>query len=290
MCGLAGMMTAKVEWSHDALTSASLKMARTLRHRGPDDDGIWVDEQAGIALSFRRLSIVDLSPQGQQPMVSRNGRYVIAFNGEIYNHRKVRSELEKAGTGAFRGHSDTEVLLRAIEFWGLESAVQRSVGMFAFAVWDRKERRLNLVRDRLGEKPLYYGWIGDTFLFGSELKALRAYPGFNAVVDRTALAQFVRYGYIPTPSSIYHGIFKLLPGTILTVDRCSGERRPEGVAYWSLDRAIEISRDTPFSDSDTEAVQRLEDLVREAVGLEMIADVPLAPSSQVESTHRPSWL
>jgi asparagine synthase (glutamine-hydrolysing) len=275
MCGFAGLLNVKSESSRDDLISIAMRMVETLRHRGPDDDGVWVDPQAGIALAFRRLSIVDLSPQGHQPMASRNGRYMITFNGEIYNHRKVRADLEKEGAGGFLGHSDTEVLLRAIEFWGLESAVQRSVGMFAFAVWDREERRLSLVRDRLGEKPLYYGWIGDTLLFGSELKALRAHPCFSAGLDHGALTQFLRYGYIPAPGSIYHGIFKLNPGTILTVDRYSRASLPEPVAYWSLDRAIRTGRAIPFSETNSEAVQHLEDLVREAVRLEMVADVPL---------------
>jgi asparagine synthase (glutamine-hydrolysing) len=275
MCGFAGFFRNTNDAGPDDLTSTVLRMARTLRHRGPDDEGVWVNPQAGIALAFRRLSIVDLSPQGHQPMVSRDGRYVIAFNGEIYNHRKLRSQLEKAGVTGLRGHSDTEVLLEAIGAWGLETAVKLTVGMFAFAVWDCKERQLHLVRDRLGEKPIYYGWMGNTFLFGSEIKALRAFPGFQAEVDRFALREFLCYGYIPAPRSIFQGIFKLCPGMILSVDRTSWEHRPEPRAYWSLDESIENCRKIPFSESDAEAINHLEDLLREAVAEQMVADVPL---------------
>ena len=181
MCGFAGFVDSTRTTDRDELRHTATRMADTLHHRGPDDGGVWVDEAAGVGLGFRRLSIVDLSPEGHQPMRSATGRYVVLFNGEIYNHVALRHELAQCGSPPiYRGHSDTEVLLAAVEQWGVEEAVKRFVGMFAFALWDRKEQQLCLGRDRLGEKPLYYGWMGRTFLFGSELKALRVHPDFRA--------------------------------------------------------------------------------------------------------------
>src|SRR5262249_1735199 len=177
MCGFAGFINTSGEMDNQRLVTFVSRMAETLRHRGPDDDATWTDAQAGIALGFRRLAILDLTESGRQPMHSRCKRFVIVFNGEIYNHNELRQQLEKEGY-AFRGRSDTEVILAAVSQWGLESALQSFNGMFAFALWDRQQRRLHLVRDRLGEKPLYYGWLGETFLFGSELKSLKAHPGF----------------------------------------------------------------------------------------------------------------
>ena len=210
MCGLTG------GWSRqrfDDLKDALPGMTGALVHRGPDDDGQWFDPEAGIALGHRRLAIVDLSPAGHQPMASATGRWVIAYNGEIYNHQDLRVALEASGKAPpWRGHSDTETLLAAIEAWGVPAALERSAGMFAFALWDRDERTLWLARDRFGEKPLYYGWNRGVFLFGSELKALQAFPGFSAVVDRQALALYLRHNAIPAPYSIHQGIRKLLPG------------------------------------------------------------------------------
>ena len=200
-------------------------MAGEICHRGPDDEGVWIDETAGIALSHRRLSIVDLSPLGHQPMTSKTGRYVLAFNGEIYNYVGLAAEL-KDRDHAFRGHSDTEVLLAAVEEWGLTGAIRRANGMFAIALWDRQERALHLCRDRAGEKPLYYGWSGKTFLFGSELKALRRHPDFSASIDRDALTLYLRYNCIPGPYSIYQGIRKLPPATILTVTAADRTSEP----------------------------------------------------------------
>jgi asparagine synthase (glutamine-hydrolysing) len=275
MCGFAGFLDPTRIADGQSMSDDARRMAGALRHRGPDDEGTWSDPEAGYGVGFRRLSIVDLSPMGHQPMESDGGRFVVAFNGEIYNHRALRRELEERG-GSFRGGSDTEVLLRAIEVWGLEAAVRRFVGMFAFALWDRRERRLHLVRDRIGEKPLYYGWAGGAFLFGSELKALRAYPGFNAEVDRLSLAPYLRFGYIPAPYSIYQGIFKLIPGTILTVAPERIDAEPSPVAYWSAARTVEAGRaGLPQPSDDRQAVDQLETLLRDAVGQEMVADVPL---------------
>jgi asparagine synthase (glutamine-hydrolysing) len=208
MCGIVGYITAHPHPLPE-LEDIARRMTATLVHRGPDDEGVWVDAKAGVSLGHRRLAILDLSPLGHQPMVSADGRYVIVYNGEVYNFRSLQRELEDMGHG-FRGASDTEVILAAVVQWGVKEAVQRFVGMFAFGLWDRIDRKLYLVRDRLGIKPLYYGWSSDgTFLFGSELKALRAWPGFNNPVNLEALALFFRHNYIPAPYTIYKHIQKL---------------------------------------------------------------------------------
>jgi len=248
-------------------------MSEAIRYRGPDDTGVWCDDICGVALGHVRLAILDLSSKGHQPMVSSSGRYVLSYNGEVYNFAELRSELEVAGA-KFRGHSDTEVMLAAFEEWGLEKSIQRFVGMFAFAIWDRVERQLTLSRDRLGEKPLYYGWCGETFLFGSELKALCAYPSWRGNINRDVLASYMRYGYVPLPHSIYRGICKLLPGTWLKIsaDDLPGYM-PVPVTYWS---AREVGMQEPLTDlSDAAAADALDPLLRQAVGRQMISDVPL---------------
>jgi asparagine synthase (glutamine-hydrolysing) len=246
-------------------------MTETLRHRGPDGEGGWVDAAAGIALGHRRLAIVDLSDQGRQPMHSSCSRWVLSFNGEVYNFRELRAELE-ARAHRFRGTSDTEVMVESIAEWGVDAAVCRFVGMFAFAAWDRDRRELHLVRDRLGIKPLYCGWMGSTFLFASELKALRAHPAFRVDVDRDALAAFARHGYVPAPRSIYRGVHKLLPGTIRTI-AATGEDRAR--VYWSANDVAVEGLTSPFRGSTAEATEELERRLRQAVRLRMIADVPL---------------
>ncbi len=276
MCGLAGFVDRSLTTASAVLRERVAHMANTLRHRGPDDDGQWVDPETGIALSFRRLSIIDLSPEGHQPMLSATGRYVVIFNGEIYNHQDLRQELEiRAAAPAYRGHSDTEVMLAAIEHWGMAKAVQRFVGMFAFAVWDRHERLLHLGRDRIGEKPMYYGWMGETFLFGSELKALRSHPAFQGDIDRDALFAFTRYGYVPAPYSIYKGIYKLIPGTLLTIAPAAGKTLPSPVPYWSPTEIAEAGAADPLTDDVTAATDGLEQLLRQAIRQQMVADVPL---------------
>lgn len=272
MCGIIGFWNLSQHLSKDELKAIAQKMSDTLLHRGPDDAGNWVDPEIGIALGHRRLAIVDLSPQGHQPMVSADGRYVIVFNGEVYNFLELRRQLESQGH-KFRGHSDTEVMLASFSQWGLDEAIKRFNGMFAFALWDVRERVLHLGRDRLGEKPLYYGWIGQTFLFGSELKALKAHPNFQTEINRDALALFLRYNYVPAPYSIYKGIYKLPPGTVITWNGVNTHATP--LPYWSIKETAELGIANPFPGSELEAVAQLDALLKDAVGLRMIADVPL---------------
>jgi len=254
-------------------------MIDRLSHRGPDDRGVWSEVCAGgaarVGFGHRRLSILDLSAEGHQPMVSAGSRYVITYNGEVYNFRELREELQAAGV-PFRGHSDTEVIVNAMETWGIETAVRRFIGMFAFALWDREERRLWMVRDRLGIKPVYYGTVGKAFVFGSELKAIRAFPGFNASVDRGSLSLFLRHSYVPAPYSIYEGIGKLQPGHLLSV-RVDGNpgATPEISPYWSAKEVARKGIDQPFQGSDSDATSRLEELLSDAVRLRKVSDVPL---------------
>jgi len=275
MCGITGFLTRDLA-NEIELRTRVCRMAEQIVHRGPDDSGAWVNPEAGLALGFRRLAILDLTAEGHQPMLSACGRYVIVFNGEVYNFNELREELEPKGC-KFRGHSDTEVMLAAISEWGLEAAVKKFVGMFAFALWDRGERTLHLVRDRLGIKPLYYGLAGKTFLFGSELKALRAYPDFVPEVNRGALALQMRHNYIPQPYSIYKGIYKLPPGCILTVNssQTGSAKQPAPRAYWSAKEVAEQGIANPFRGSEREAIEQLDALLRKAVRLRMVADVPL---------------
>lgn len=272
MCGITGFWQTPGD-NGVVLTVLAQRMSDQLAHRGPDDSGEWSDPDAGVALGFRRLAIVDLSPLGHQPMRSASSRYEIIFNGEVYNFAALREELTGLGHG-FRGGSDTEVILAAVEEWGLADAVTRFVGMFAIALWDRERRELHLVRDRLGIKPLYYGWQGGAFLFGSELKALAAHPAFSGEIDRDALTLYMRFAYVPEPFSIYRNIYKLPPGTVLTLRR-HDDRSARPRPFWSALEAAERGQDAPFSGSDAEAVARLDTLLREAVALRMVADVPL---------------
>ena len=270
MCGIAGYWQKGVLFDQSVIT----KMTEKMMHRGPDDAGFWLDEKAGLALGHRRLSILDLSPAGHQPMVSPCGRYSLTYNGEIYNHLEIRGLLETEG-GQFnwRGHSDTETLLAALRHWGVEKTIGRLNGMFAFALWDRREQFLFLVRDRMGIKPLYYGHHNGVFLFGSELKALTAHPAWNGVVDRDALALYLRHNCVPTPWSIYRGIFKLPPAHFIVVrdnDRTLSSPR----CYWDLGRIAEQGAYQPEKDGDVLTAE-LEELLKDAVKKRMIADVPL---------------
>lgn len=276
MCGLAGFLGGIVGENGDKALLRS--MADTLYHRGPDDGGYWCDNEQRIGLGHRRLAIVDLSPAGHQPMVSSSGRYVIAFNGEIYNHLSIRRELESLGMiSKWRGHSDTETLLAGIDAWGLEATLIKSIGMFAIALWDSRTHTLTLARDRIGEKPLYYGWQGSrdqrVFLFGSELKALKAHPAFAASIDRGALCLLLRHNYIPAPYSIYQGIAKLEPGCLLSVSLAQPE--PRIWKYWDAVAVAHTGVARPFAGTPDQAVDALEVLAKDAVRQQMMADVPL---------------
>jgi asparagine synthase (glutamine-hydrolysing) len=273
MCGITGLLRRGDGHSGPDVEAAARGMAHTLHHRGPDDRGVWADAAHGLALAHTRLSILDVSTCGHQPMASHDGRYVLVFNGEIYNFPVIRSRLEAAGH-VFRSHSDTEVLIEAIAEWGVREAVAQIVGMFAFAVWDREAQTLVLARDRLGEKPLYYGWLGSTFVFASELKALRAHPEWRGSVDRAALTLFLRHGYVPGPYTIYAGVSKLQPGSLLRVTRLATDPPPQPERYWSLEDTVDTNG-VPAIGSDREAVDTLEGLLRDAVRGQMVADVPL---------------
>lgn len=269
------------------MTMVATRMALAIEHRGPDDAGTWADAQAGIALGHQRLSIVDLSAAGHQPMASNSRRYVMAFNGEIYNHLELRAELASI---KWRGRSDTETLLAGFEAWGIEFTLQKTVGMFAIALWDTQTKTLTLARDRFGEKPLYYGWVesgaNSAFLFGSELKALRAYPGFVNPVSREALALYMRFTYVPAPHSIYQDIFKLEPGCMLTIRggvpaAPNAPLRPPATLgrltlhrWWALADVVAAGAQNPIAD-EVQALQALEQRLKDAVQLQSLADVPL---------------
>src|ERR1035437_2698879 len=281
MCGLTGFLRPADE-PESRLVEVVRAMTDTLVHRGPDDSGIWTDASSGIALGFRRLSILDLSPTGHQPMCSHDGLYVTSFNGEIYNYRELRKELEQEAVEV-RGGSDTETILEGVSRWGFEKTLGCLWGMFAFALWDRAEKRLLLARDRIGKKPLYYGWVDGTLLFGSELKALRAHPSCRPVIDREALALYVRFGYVPEPFSIFRGIRKLPKGHYGTA---SAGTPLELHAYWSARSVVEAGLESPLKLSDREATDELESRLRDAVARRMIADVPLGAflSGGIDST------
>lgn len=281
MCGFAGFI-GHGSLSVDEWIMVLEKMGDTIRHRGPDDSGVWSDADAGIGLVHRRLSILDLSPAGHQPMVSAGGRFVIVFNGEIYNHLELRDALDARVRGngglrgaTWRGHSDTETLLAGINAWGLEETLHRAAGMFALALWDRKKRTLTLARDRMGEKPLYYGWQGGVFLFGSELKALKVHPAFESEIDRSAIALQMRHSYIPAPYSIYCGIHKLPPGHCVEVSASDKGTLRDPWPFWAFDQVVKHGQSNPFTGSDADAVGALDALLRSAVAQQMVADVPL---------------
>ena len=272
MCGLTGILTSR-GWSEERLGTVTARMTDAIVHRGPDDSGVWMDPASGIALGFRRLSIVDLSPLGHQPMESASSRFVLAFNGEVYNHRDLRRELSGLGS-RFRGHSDTEVILAAFEQWGIAASVRRFVGMFAIAVWDRQRRELSLIRDRLGIKPMFVYHRPGFLAFGSELKAIAAGDEFDATIDTSALTSYLRYLYVPAPHSIFQHVLKLPPGHILTVSEVATDL-PASVPYWSVASVAAAGVADPFRGTDDEAVAELEKLLTDATRLRMQADVPL---------------
>jgi asparagine synthase (glutamine-hydrolysing) len=274
MCGIVGFISSRTaQWGQPVLE----RMADAIQQRGPDGVGYWLDAETGAALGHRRLAVVELSAAGHQPMISGVARYVLVFNGEIYNHMALRVELQRVGAPGWHGHSDTETILAAFDAWGIEATVKKCVGMFAFAAWDRQDRSLTLGRDRLGEKPLYYGWQGEgdgsAFLFGSELKALRAHPAFDAPVCRHALALYMRHSYVPAPHSICKGISKLQPGHLLTIRPGNQTAKPR--CYWSGKAAVEQGLARPFAGTPAQAVDALEALLKTAIAGQLMADVPL---------------
>jgi len=285
MCGITGIFG---NLRKDELAISVQKMSSTLTHRGPDDAGTWINEESGIAFGHQRLSIVDLSSVGHQPMMSPCGRFSVIFNGEIYNHLQLRDKLNaSAYKQSWKGHSDTETLVSAFSQWGIEKTLEQLVGMFAIAVWDIRIKKLYLIRDRFGEKPLYYGWSNNTFLFGSELKALRSYKGFNNEIDRNVLSLYMQYMYVPSPYSIFKDVYKLDPGCILEIDDSGKVQPPEQITssvfnakgisikqWYSLSKIAKNSQNNLIED-ENEAIELLEKTLLESVQSQLISDVPL---------------
>jgi len=271
MCGIAGFIGAASNIAGGDIGTIAEAMAASIAYRGPDDQGIWIDAETETALVHRRLSIIDLSAAGHQPMLSANERYVMSYNGEVYSFQPIAAELAARGHN-FRGHSDTEVILESFALSGIEATLKRMIGMFAIALWDRRDRTLTLMRDRLGIKPLYWAKFGKTFMFGSELKALRAHPGWTPRIDQNAVAAFMRHNYIPAPRTIYDGVYKLEPGTFLTLP-WQGE--PKISRFWDARAVARDGSHSPIEGSDAELTEQLEELLKDAVGRRMIADVPL---------------
>lgn len=276
MCGITGFVNLNYDLNEEQLYSMGKRMVSTLKHRGPNSRGVWTDPIANVMLAHARLSIIDLSELGAQPMVSGSGRFVISYNGEIYNFKLLREKLENLNC-RFRGNSDTEVILHAIEEWGLIGAVKEFIGMFAFALWDKRDRSLYLVRDRMGIKPLYYGWINNSFIFASELKAIKAHPDFKQKIDREAVALMMRYGYVPTPHSIYEDIYKLPSGTFLRINLEDKEKGLDikPISYWSIEDVAKKSIHNTSNNNSDYYINELDNLLNDAVKLRMISDVPL---------------
>lgn len=275
MCGIAGLLRRGGD-EGTTLRQTVIGMTEALAHRGPDAGDVWTDAAAGISLGHRRLSILDLTAAGAQPMRSDCGRFTVTFNGEIYNHLVIRSELEAAGAAPdWRGHSDTETLLYAVRYWGVKEALQRFNGMFAFAIWDARDGSLTLCRDRFGEKPLFYGWIGRDFVFASELKAFAAHPKWNKAIDRRALTAFMRYSYVPAPWTIWDGVRKLVSGSLLSLPESAGPGElPRPEAYWSMRQQVIAGQRDRLTDPGA-AVHELERLLSQAVVRQSLSDVPL---------------
>ena len=267
MCGIAGYI-GEIKNPSDCLT----KMAQAINHRGPDSNGLWIGQE-GIGLAHTRLSILDLSTAGHQPMHSVSGNYVLIFNGEIYNHEYLRSELESISNRNWLGHSDTETLLASIEEWGIEDTLAKVKGMFAIALWDKKSKNLYLSCDRIGEKPLYYGWVNQQFVFASELKSIKQFPAFKNKIDRNSLAMFLRFNSIPAPYSIYENIYKLEPGQIIKIH--SKSKQVQKNSFWSIEEVYKNGNMNKFTGTSKEAVDKLEHLLSSAVSSQMQSDVPL---------------
>ena len=275
MCGIAGLFDPRHTVDPDELLRRAEAMATTLGHRGPDAEGRWSDPGGGVALGHRRLAVVELGPEGAQPMASPDGRWVVVYNGELYNHPALRKRLAAEGV-TFRGGSDTEVLVAAVQQWGLEGALDSFEGMFALALWDRERRQLHLVRDRFGEKPLYYGWVGGSLAFASELKAIAVVPGFRGDIDRDAVALYLRHNCVPAPHTIYRTVSKLRPGHLVTFDAGTGTgSRPPAAEYWSARQVVEAARSNPLEAPVSAMTDRLESALSASVEARMVADVPV---------------
>ena len=274
MCGLTGFYHGSIFSSADTVQEHLKKMTDAIRHRGPDSEGFWHDLDDGIAFGHRRLSILDLSDAGHQPMLSDDDRYIIVFNGEIYNHLEIREEIERDFSDInWNGHSDTETLLKAIQLFGWEEALEKLIGMFAIALWDSEDKQLYLARDRFGEKPLYYGWQNDSFLFGSELKAITQHSAFEKQIEKGAVPILMKHGYIATPYSIWKGIYKLPAAHYLKIDK--NNLNPKSVCYWSFNGIVEQSQKDELSITDDKAIEDLEELLTTSIKRQMLADVPL---------------
>jgi len=271
MCGITGFLDINKNVGREELEQTIRIMKDSLTHRGPDGSDIWINSKDGIALGHQRLSIIDLSSAGNQPMISRCERFVIVYNGEVYNSSDIRTDIEKTGH-LFRGHSDTEVILEACALWGIDKSLDKLIGMFAFALWDRQKKRLCLVRDRLGIKPLYWGKINGLFMFGSELKSLRSHPGWEPKVDRNALAAFMRYSNIPAPHTIYKNIYKLEPGTLLTLRQ---KEEPKLYKYWSMHSTVEQGLKQRNSINESNVIEELHEILSDSIKCRMISDVPI---------------
>jgi asparagine synthase (glutamine-hydrolysing) len=274
MCGITGFIDLDRNLNSTQRRDAITGMTDRLTHRGPDDSGTWEDPHSGATLGHRRLSIVDLTQEGHQPMISSSGNQILVFNGEIYNHHEIRNELQKLGV-SFRGLSDTEVMLSAFQQWGCAQALDRLLGMFAFALWDKDSKELFLGRDRMGEKPLYYGWVDRSFVFASELKAVTRFPGWKHDIDRNALTLLMRYNCIPAPYSIYRNMKKLQPGFLLRL-KCNQPHPEEALSkYWSLEKVAEAGIAHPLPYSESQAISELDQILKNVVAEEMVTDVPL---------------
>ena len=276
MCGFAGFINSEGS-TLEKMASIAESMGDAIAHRGPDDSGVWVDSQAHVTFAHRRLSVLDLSKAGHQPMHSHTNRYVLAYNGEIYNHLQIRAELENHSSSKINwiGHSDTETIIQAIELIGVKDTLQRISGMFAIAVWDKKYNKLFLARDRFGEKPLYYGWVNQSFVFCSELKAIKKFPGFNNKVDREALEEYLQYCYVPAPKSIYEGIKKLLPGNLLEIQLHENRVNiSQPYEYWNLGNLIKEAQSNLITD-EVESTNIVENALEHSVSSQMLSDVPL---------------
>lgn len=269
MCGIAGFIGADANWEKEIKA-----MCDRMRYRGPDDEGKWLDGNTGLVFGHRRLSILDLSSNGKQPMMSQNGRYVIVFNGEIYNYQEVGQELYCKSGVVFKTKTDTEVLLEAISCWGMKKSLDKIRGMFAFAVYDRKEKILSLARDRMGEKPLYYGWVNQKFAFASDLACLEQMKNFNNELCREAVKLFMQHGYIPAPYSIYKNIYKLDAGTYININVLTGKEIDKEI-YWSAEKIAISGKENPFRGTEEEAAEELKGLLKKVISMQRLADVPV---------------